>query len=100
MVSNMNKQNSLEVTEVIPALIARTQLGSIMERAIKNKDRFLISKRGEARVIILSLEDYLKNIIKQPEVLARLQKQAKKSGADKLTLEEINAEIAAVRVKQ
>ena len=90
-------KGSYQVTESIPALTARTQLGSIMERATKNKDRFLVSKRGEARVVILSLEDYLKNIVKQPKVLTRLQKQAQKAGTDKLTMEEVNKEIAAVR---
>jgi hypothetical protein len=43
------------------------------------------------------VEDYLRNIVKQPEVLAKLQKQAKRAGTDKLSLEEIDAEIKAFR---
>ena len=88
---------SLKVTKNISALIARTQLGQILERVKKNQDRFLISKKGEATAVILSVEDYLKNIVKQPDVLTKLQKQAKKAGTDKLSLEDIDAEIKAFR---
>jgi len=87
----------LKVTKSISALIARTQLGQILERVKKNQDRFLISKKGEATAVILSVDDYLRNIVKQPEVLAKLQKQAKKAGTDKLSIEDIDAEIKAFR---
>ncbi len=90
-------EGSLKVTKSISALIARTQLGQILERVKKNQDRFLISKKGEATAVILSVEDYLRNIVKQPDVLTKLQKQAKKAGTDKLSLEDIDAEIKAFR---
>ena len=90
-------EGSLKVTKSISALIARTQLGQILERVKKNQDRFLISKKGEATAVILSVEDYLKNIVKQPDVLTKLQKQAKKARTDKLSLEDIDAEIKAFR---
>ena len=85
------------MTKNISALIARTQLGQILERVKKNQDRFLISKKGEPTAVILSVEDYLRNIVKQPGVLTKLQKQAKKAGTDKLSLEDIDAEIKAFR---
>jgi len=88
---------NLKVTKNISALIARTQLGQILERVKRNQDRFLISKKGEATAVILSVEDYLRNIVKQPDVLTKLQKQAKKAGTDKLSLEDIDAEIKAFR---
>ncbi len=90
-------EGSLKVTKSISALIARTQLGQILERVKKNQDRFLISKKGEATAVILSVEDYLRNIVKQPDVLTKLQKQAKKAGTNKLSLEDIDAEIKAFR---
>ena len=90
-------EGGLKVTKNISALIARTQLGQILERVKKNQDRFLISKKGEATAVILSVEDYLRNIVKQPDVLTKLQKQAKKAGTDKLSLEDIDAEIKAFR---
>jgi len=90
-------EGDLKVTKTVSALIARTQLGQILERVKKNQDRFLISKKGEATAVILSVEDYLRNIVKQPKVLTKLQKQAQKAGTDKLTLEDIDAEIKAFR---
>jgi len=90
-------ERDLGVTKEISALIARTQLGQILERVKKNQDRFLISRNGEATAVILSVEDYLGNIVKQPKVLTKLQQQAKKAGTNKLTLEEIDAEIKAFR---
>jgi len=91
------KKGDIKVTQEISALIARTQLGQILERVKKNQDRFLISKKGEATAVILSVEDYLRNILKQPRSLTKLQEQAKKAGTNKLTLEEIDAEIKAFR---
>ena len=96
----MKTKENFNVTKSISALIARTQLGQILERVSENKDRFLISKRGEAKAVILGVEDYLKNILKQPEALAKLQKQAEKTGTNKLTLEEIEKEIKAFRSGQ
>lgn len=96
----MKIKEDFNVTKSISALIARTQLGQILERVSKDKARFLISKRGEAKAVILGVEDYLKNIVKQPEALTKLQKQAEKAGTNKLTLEEIDREIKAFRSGQ
>jgi prevent-host-death family protein len=81
----MPKKERVYMTKNVPAFIARTQFGQILERAAKNKERFLITKKGEAKAIILGVEDYLQSIVEAPESLSALQEQAKKSGADKLT---------------
>ena len=93
----MPKKDIPFVTKSIPAFIARTQLGQIMDRVSRNRERFVITKKGEAKAVIIGVEDFLQAIVKSPQSLAVLQKQAKKSGTDKLTLEEIEAQIAAVR---
>jgi len=85
------------MTRNISALIARTQLGQILERVKKNQERFVISRKGEPTAVILSVEDYLRNVVKQPKVLTKLQQQAKKAGTAKLTIEEIDAEIKTFR---
>jgi len=90
-------EGDLRVTKKISALIARTQLGQILERVKKQQDRFLISRNGEATAVIISVEDYFRNIVKQPDVLTKLQKQAKKARTNKLSLEDIDAEIKAFR---
>jgi len=87
------------MTQLIDALSARTRFGELMQRAEKDNLRFLVSRRGKPKVVILSVEDYLQNIIKQPEIIARIQLSAKEAGLDKMTDKEINAEISAVRKK-
>jgi prevent-host-death family protein len=85
------------MTRLIDALSARTRFGELMERAEKKNLRFLVSRRGKPKVVILSVEDYLRNIIKQPEILTKIQLNAKKTGLDAMTDQEIEAEIKAAR---
>jgi len=85
------------MTKNVPAFIARTQFGQILERVADGKERFVVTKKGEAKAIILGIPDFLQATGETPASLAALQQQAKRSGADTLTLEEIEKEIAAVR---
>jgi prevent-host-death family protein len=93
----MPRRDKKLVTKNISALIARTQFGQILERVSEKGERFLVTKNGEAKAVILGVEDFLQALAKTPQSLATLQAQAKKHGTDKLTLEEIEQEIAAVR---
>jgi prevent-host-death family protein len=81
----MPKKRDQVMTKNVPAFIARTQFGQILERASQNNERFLVTKKGEAKAIILGVEDFLPAIVETPKSLSALQAQAKKSGADKLT---------------
>jgi prevent-host-death family protein len=85
------------MTKNIPAFIARTQFGQILDRVVNGNERFVVTKRGEAKAIILGIEDFLQATGETPASLSALQQQAQKSGASKLTLEEIEKEINAVR---
>lgn len=85
------------VTKLIDALSARTRLGEVMEEAEKENTRFLVSRRGKPAVVILGVEDYLKNIVKKDELLAEIQLGAKKAGLDKITPGEIETEIRSYR---
>ncbi len=44
------------MTKVVSALTARTQLGAIMQRATVNQERFIVDRRGEPQVVILSVQ--------------------------------------------
>jgi prevent-host-death family protein len=85
------------ITKLIDAISARTRFGELMEEAEKGKTRFLVSRRGKPKVVILGVEDYLKNVIKQPEILTTIQLSAKKAGLDRMSGQEIEAEISAYR---
>ena len=89
--------NNKPMTKSINALSARTRFGELMEQAENENLRFLVSRRGKPKIVILGFEDYLKNFIKQPEILTTIQMSAKKAGLNKMTGKEIEAEIAACR---
>jgi prevent-host-death family protein len=95
----MPKEKEQPMTKNVPAFIARTQFGQILERASQKGERFVVTKKGEAKAVILGIEDFLQAVVKTPASLSALQEQAKKSGARKLTLEDIEKEIDAVRQK-
>ena len=93
----MPKKRQAPMTKNVSALIARTQFGQILDRVSQNQERFLVTKKGEAKAVILGIEDFLHSILRTPEALADLQAQAKQSGATKLSLEDIEQEIREVR---
>jgi prevent-host-death family protein len=68
-----------------------------MNEAEKKNVRFLVSRRGKPKVVILGVEDYLKNIVKQPKLMTKIQISAKEAGLDRLRDTEIEAEIKAFR---
>lgn len=82
---------------IIPALTARTQFGQILRRVRENKERFVVGRRGEPQAVIMSVEEYLRNFVKQPRALAEIQREARAKGLDKLTLREINLEVKRAR---
>ena len=93
----MPKKRKEPMTKNVSALIARTQFGQILERVSQGQERFLVTKKGEAKAVILGVEDFMRSLMQTPESLADLQDQAKKSGANKLSLEDIEREIREVR---
>jgi prevent-host-death family protein len=77
----------------IDAHTARTQFGQVMDRAVKGNERFVVDRRGEPAVVILSVQDYLANVATAADWLRDAWADAKKRGLNKLTMEEIDAEI-------
>jgi len=84
-------------TTLIDALSARTRFGELIEKAETESIRYLVSRRGKPKVVILGIEDYLKNIIKKDELLVKVQLSAKQAGLDKMTTSEIDSEIENYR---
>ena len=85
------------MSNVISAVTARTQLGQILKRAGEGDERFLVDRRGEPAVIIMSVKDYIKNIAPTPTAYKAIREEAKRNGASSLSVREIDREIAAVR---
>jgi prevent-host-death family protein len=85
------------MTRKISALTARTQLGQIMNRAVEHNERFLVERNGEPAVLILSVTDFVKTLAPPPDWLEKSWESARRHGLDKLTMEDIDAEISAHR---
>jgi prevent-host-death family protein len=83
--------------KIISALEARTQFGQIMERASARDERFVVDRRGEPTVVIMSVRDYINTVAPEHEVLARIGAASKQRGTHKLSLREIGEEITAYR---
>ena len=89
------QQNTLP--KVVSALTARTQLGQILRRVKSSKERFLIVKNGEPQAVVMGIDDYIDTVAPAPAWLKDIWAEAKKNGTDKLTMREIDREIAEVR---
>jgi prevent-host-death family protein len=85
------------VTKKISARTARTQLGQIMNRAVDHNERFLVERNGEPAVLILSVADFVKTLAPPPDWLEKSWDTAKRRGLDKLSMDGIDAEVAAYR---
>jgi prevent-host-death family protein len=81
----------------IDAHRARTQFGQIMDRAVEHNERFVVERRGEPAVVIMSVQDFIRTAAPAPDWLQKAWSGAKRRGLDKLTPEDINAEITAHR---
>jgi prevent-host-death family protein len=81
----------------IDAHVARTQFGQVMDRAVESNERFIVDRRGQPAVVILSVQDYLENVVSAPDWLRQAWAGAKARGVDKLTMDEIDGEIVAYR---
>ncbi|HEX4785578.1 MAG TPA: type II toxin-antitoxin system Phd/YefM family antitoxin [Candidatus Sulfotelmatobacter sp.] len=81
----------------VDAHLARTQFGQIMDRAVENNERFVVERRGEPAVVIMSVQDFIRTTAPAPDWLETAWNGAKKRGLDKLSSPQIEAEISSYR---
>jgi prevent-host-death family protein len=81
----------------VDAHIARTQFGQIMDRAVNHHERFIVERRGEPAVVIMSVQDFIRTAAPAPDWLQKAWKGARRRGLDKLTAADIDAEIGVYR---
>jgi prevent-host-death family protein len=74
----------------IDAHIARTQFGQIMDLATKNNERFIVDRRGEPAVVIMSVQDFIRTAAPSPDWLQKAWTGAKQRGLDRLTSSDID----------
>jgi prevent-host-death family protein len=81
----------------VDAHIARTQFGQIMTRAVEHHERFVVDRHGEPAVVVMSVEDFIKSVASPPRWLKEVWADAKARGLDKLSPQDIDAEVKAHR---
>lgn len=81
----------------VDAHLARTQFGQIMDRAVEHNERFVVERRGEPAVVIMSVQDFIRIASPPPDWLQKAWDGAKRRGLDKLTPREIDDEISSYR---
>ena len=91
------KKASKPMTNVVSALTARTQLGQIMRRAANKNERFVVDRRGEPSIVIMSVSDYMATFAPEPGWLSSIRAESVKNRTDKLSMNEINKIVAEVR---
>jgi prevent-host-death family protein len=59
------------MTRRIDAHIARTQFGQLMDLAVDNNERFIVDRRGEPAVVIMSVQDFIRTAAPPPDWLTK-----------------------------
>lgn len=89
--------NTKRIARVIPALTARTQFGQILKRAGQSKERFVVERRGEPGVVIMGIDEYLRNFMKPGCVVDEIHKYVRRKKLKPLSMAAINREIKLAR---
>ncbi len=66
------------MTKVVSALTARTQFGQILKLASKKSQRFIVDRRGEPLAVIMGIQDFIKAVAPEPEVLTLIGEASKR----------------------
>jgi len=75
----MPDQKSTPPMKCITASFARTQFGQILDRAGSNRERFVVTKKGQETIVILGIKDFLKSLGKAPTDVSAIRKERAES---------------------
>ena len=82
---------------IVSALEARANFGKLLRRVEDEGRSLVIEKRGRPRAVLLSIRDYVRLAVPEPEVLRVLSKESKQRGTDRLSSRQIDRVIQATR---
>jgi prevent-host-death family protein len=82
---------------IVSALEARANFGKLLRRVEDEGRSLVIEKRGRPRAVLLSIRDYVRLAVPEPEVLRVLGKESKQRGTDRLSSRQIDQVIQATR---
>ena len=93
----LGKRKPVPLSNVVPALEARTQFGRILKLVERERRSFVVEKRGSPKAIILSVADYIKLAAPEPEVLRIVGEESKRQGTSRLSMRQIDSVVRAAR---
>ena len=82
---------------IVSALEARANFGKLLRRVEEEGRSLVIEKRGRPRAVLLSIRDYVRLAVPEPEVLRVLGKESKQRGTNRLSSRQIDRVIQATR---
>src|ERR1700676_1735337 len=85
------------MTKVISTTKASAQLEQLIRKANQEKTHFIVGKPGEVAGVLVGMQAYIRTLAQEPKVLTVIGEQSKKKDTNKLTMRQIDREIAAYR---
>ena len=82
---------------VVSALLARANFGKLLRRVEDEGRSLVIEKRGTPRAVLLSIRDYVRLAVPEPEVLRILGQESKRKGTHMLSPRQVDQIIKAAR---
>jgi prevent-host-death family protein len=82
---------------VVTALKARSNFGELLRRVEEEGRSLVIEKRGSPRAVLLSIRDYVRLAVPEPEVLRIIGQESKKKGTNRLGSKQIDQIVKAAR---
>jgi prevent-host-death family protein len=82
---------------IVTALNARKNFGKLLRRVETEGRSLVIEKRGTPRAVLLSVRDYVRLALPEPEVLRIIGQEAKQKRTDRLSSRQIDRIIKAAR---
>jgi prevent-host-death family protein len=82
---------------VVTALDARANFGKLLQRVEEEGRSLVIEKRGSPRAVLLSIRDYVRLAVPEPEVLRIIGEESRSKKTNKLSASQIDRVIKAAR---
>ncbi len=81
---------------IVTALDARSNFGKLLRRVEEGRS-LVIAKRGSPRAVLLSIRDYVRLAVPEPEVLRIIGQESKQKGTNRLGAKQIDQIVKAAR---
>ena len=82
---------------IVSVSAMRERLEEVLREVTEHGQRIVIEDGGEPQAVVIGIDDYRKILAPAPEWLQAAWREAERAGTSNISMEEIDAEIAASR---